>query len=72
MGIEPTSEAWEASILPLYDARFVPPDSIPFVVSEQLRCHNYNILVPSTFWETLQRQFTIGSAIRLRRAQRSR
>jgi hypothetical protein len=22
MGIEPTSEAWEASILPLYDARF--------------------------------------------------
>jgi hypothetical protein len=26
MGIEPTSEAWEASILPLYDARsFRPP-----------------------------------------------
>ena len=24
MGIEPTSEAWEASILPLYDARSVP------------------------------------------------
>ena len=23
MGIEPTSEAWEASILPLYDARRV-------------------------------------------------
>jgi hypothetical protein len=23
MGIEPTSEAWEASILPLYDARFM-------------------------------------------------
>jgi hypothetical protein len=23
MGIEPTSEAWEASILPLYDARLV-------------------------------------------------
>jgi hypothetical protein len=22
MGIEPTSEAWEASILPLYDARW--------------------------------------------------
>ena len=22
-GIEPVSEAWEASILPLYDARFV-------------------------------------------------
>ena len=24
MGIEPTSEAWEASILPLYDARSRP------------------------------------------------
>jgi hypothetical protein len=24
MGIEPTSEAWEASILPLYDARSQP------------------------------------------------
>ena len=24
MGIEPTSEAWEASILPLYDARSFP------------------------------------------------
>ncbi len=24
MGIEPTSEAWEASILPLYDARSEP------------------------------------------------
>ena len=23
MGIEPTSEAWEASILPLYDARLM-------------------------------------------------
>jgi hypothetical protein len=27
MGIEPTSEAWEASILPLYDARSVAFDS---------------------------------------------
>jgi hypothetical protein len=26
MGIEPMSEAWEASILPLYDARLVPFD----------------------------------------------
>jgi hypothetical protein len=25
MGIEPTSEAWEASILPLYDARIWCP-----------------------------------------------
>ncbi len=28
MGIEPTSEAWEASILPLYDARSDALDSI--------------------------------------------
>ena len=28
MGIEPTSEAWEASILPLYDARSFPYGSI--------------------------------------------
>jgi hypothetical protein len=27
MGIEPTSEAWEASILPLYDARSVRDQS---------------------------------------------
>ena len=27
MGIEPTSEAWEASILPLYDARSVQDNS---------------------------------------------
>ena len=27
MGIEPTSEAWEASILPLYDARSIALDS---------------------------------------------
>ena len=28
MGIEPTSEAWEASVLPLNYARSDPPDSI--------------------------------------------
>src|SRR3984957_19980739 len=28
MGIEPTSEAWEASILPLYDARSPVPEAI--------------------------------------------
>jgi hypothetical protein len=27
MGIEPTSEAWEASILPLYDARSVDAET---------------------------------------------
>src|SRR5438445_845307 len=34
MGIEPTSEAWEASILPLYDARsfllIVPTNDFPY------------------------------------------
>jgi hypothetical protein len=29
MGIEPTSEAWEASILPLYDARSGPKPNKP-------------------------------------------
>ena len=34
MGIEPTSEAWEASILPLYDARSIRySDIIPKNVS---------------------------------------
>ena len=35
MGIEPTSEAWEASILPLYDAR-----SIATVANERRTCKN--------------------------------
>ena len=34
MGIEPTSEAWEASILPLYDARSL----IEIVLLIVLRC----------------------------------
>ncbi len=39
MGIEPTSEAWEASILPLYDARSVPVNSI----------HNYSLGATAAF-----------------------
>ena len=40
MGIEPTSEAWEASILPLYDARSIQysasiPKSLPLRI---VRC----------------------------------
>ncbi len=35
MGIEPTSEAWEASILPLYDAR-----SIATVANAAKACNN--------------------------------
>src|SRR5438067_3376770 len=32
MGIEPTSEAWEASILPLYDAR---SSRYPFIITSK-------------------------------------
>jgi hypothetical protein len=38
MGIEPTSEAWEASILPLYDARpgsNQPQDSTALVRTQE-------------------------------------
>ncbi len=37
MGIEPTSEAWEASILPLYDAR--SPEKHQLICSITLRSH---------------------------------
>jgi hypothetical protein len=42
MGIEPTSEAWEASILPLYDARltvrryYTQPSFDPYRLATQL------------------------------------
>ena len=35
MGIEPTSEAWEASILPLYDARSEPNANKPAEVLQE-------------------------------------
>jgi hypothetical protein len=40
MGIEPTSEAWEASILPLYDARSTTKltKAIPSRKREQTPC----------------------------------
>ena len=50
MGIEPTSEAWEASILPLYDARSF------------LKCFHYNqSTVCSHTWNF--RTFLIGKAV---------
>jgi hypothetical protein len=36
MGIEPTSEAWEASILPLYDARS-PVDPVIIIHNDPRR-----------------------------------
>ena len=33
MGIEPTSEAWEASILPLYDARLRSNSTVPLEIA---------------------------------------
>ena len=53
MGIEPTSEAWEASILPLYDAR-----------SFLLTCPNYTqsgrdaYRTPSQ-WDVLSKRFEL-------------
>jgi hypothetical protein len=35
MGIEPTSEAWEASILPLYDARSEPYANKPLCLLQE-------------------------------------
>jgi hypothetical protein len=42
MGIEPTSEAWEASILPLYDARSK-------LILLQLGCNQSRILLSHIF-----------------------
>jgi hypothetical protein len=42
MGIEPTSEAWEASILPLYDARSK-------LILLQLGCNQSRILFSNIF-----------------------
>jgi hypothetical protein len=42
MGIEPTSEAWEASILPLYDARSK-------LILLQLGCNQSRILLSNIF-----------------------
>jgi hypothetical protein len=42
MGIEPTSEAWEASILPLYDARSTYWPIIP-----KLRSKRFGIFAPA-------------------------
>jgi hypothetical protein len=40
MGIEPTSEAWEASILPLYDAR----SNLHYCTSAFRECNNRFLL----------------------------
>jgi hypothetical protein len=48
MGIEPTSEAWEASILPLYDARSAPPILTKFMrVKQSCRVENENTVQAS-------------------------
>ena len=41
MGIEPTSEAWEASILPLYDARSEPNANKPVEVLQEFFACNF-------------------------------
>src|ERR1700674_2013505 len=53
MGIEPTSEAWEASILPLYDARSVAFDSTQYCSANTTAAFTkgYNRLL---IWQTLR------------------
>ncbi len=41
MGIEPTSEAWEASILPLYDARSEPYANKPARLLQEFINHKF-------------------------------
>ena len=41
MGIEPTSEAWEASILPLYDARSEPYANKPMLLLQEFFNHKF-------------------------------
>src|SRR5438270_12107511 len=41
MGIEPTSEAWEASILPLYDARSAPYANKPMRLLQEFFNHKF-------------------------------
>jgi hypothetical protein len=40
MGIEPTSEAWEASILPLYDARLRSNSTVPLEIATTVSLPN--------------------------------
>ena len=41
MGIEPTSEAWEASILPLYDARSALYASKPVYILQEFSVRKF-------------------------------
>jgi hypothetical protein len=45
MGIEPTSEAWEASILPLYDARSEPNATKPAEVLQEFFAREFRVRV---------------------------
>jgi hypothetical protein len=51
MGIEPTSEAWEASILPLYDARSFSNDSQNITASAGHATAGYAQAGPSIMYE---------------------
>ena|SRR5216683_2918982 len=46
MGIEPTSEAWEASILPLYDARSIAFDSTQYCNTSTIAGYTNRIVSP--------------------------
>ena len=52
MGIEPTSEAWEASILPLYDARSI---SLSYSRPRVLTTPSFAMLKPLRFFKQPRR-----------------
>jgi hypothetical protein len=59
MGIEPTSEAWEASILPLYDAR----SSSSFLII-------HNCAIARTDWDSKLFRRLAQTALRLSESDR--
>ena len=63
MGIEPTSEAWEASILPLYDARSVTKVSkTPLEPQEGMSSRHSFDLIPGHNCTPAQQEKSHGSA----------
>jgi hypothetical protein len=64
MGIEPTSEAWEASILPLYDARSASLAKRLYATSEGPYSLAIFLIFPCC-WRSRERQRTIRGAERL-------
>ncbi len=58
MGIEPTSEAWEASILPLYDARSEPNANKPPRLLQELFVSRLEYIYPPLLYATSDGRIT--------------